>query len=200
MIGIVAYEAGNIASVSNALGNLGVPFVVADDIDRLSQCDGIILPGVGAAPGAMEALARRNLIHFLRDYSRPLLGICLGMQLLFDSSEEGSTTCIGIIEGSVRAMNNDVAKVPHMGWKRVDHRADFPLALTLPKGAYFYFAHSYYAPVVPPTRATAECGITFSAAIQKGNFFGVQYHPEKSGRDGLTVLKNFISICSSSRR
>jgi len=200
MIGVVDYEAGNIASISNALEKIGADFAILSDAEKLSQCDGIILPGVGAAPQAIEALRRRGLIPFLRKLDIPFLGICLGMQILFDSSEEGNTPCLGILAGSVKTMNGQVPKVPHMGWNRVDFKLRSPLDRGIETPSYFYFAHSYYAPVIPATVGISDCGVEFSAVIQKDNFFGVQFHPEKSADAGLKLLRNFESLCVSSRR
>ncbi len=200
MIGVVDYEAGNIASISNALEKIGAGFKILSDAEKLSHCDGIILPGVGAASQAIESLRRRGLISFLRKLDVPFLGICLGMQVLFDSSEEGNTRCLGILAGSVRTMNGQIPKVPHMGWNRVEFTTRSPLDRGIPPPSYFYFAHSYYAPVLPVTFGISDCGVEFSAVVQKDNFFGVQFHPEKSGDAGLQLLRNFESLCASSRQ
>ncbi|HET8675471.1 MAG TPA: imidazole glycerol phosphate synthase subunit HisH [Blastocatellia bacterium] len=195
MIGVIDYEAGNLASVSNALKTIDVSFIVSPLASRLGDCGGIILPGVGAAPLAMRSLERQELVSFIRELKRPFLGICLGMQLLYDKSEEGDTDCLGIASGLVRRFDETAARVPHMGWNEVIFRTDNGLAEDVGEKASFYFAHSYYAPVGPATSAVTECGTSFSAAIRVGNFFGVQFHPEKSGAAGLKLLKSFCDLC-----
>ncbi len=196
MIGVVDYEAGNIASVRNALAAIGCEFLISADEAQLAACQGIILPGVGAAPGAMDSLTRRGLTGFLKGVSAPFLGICLGMQLLYEASEEGKTSCLGIVPGSVTMLGPDVKKIPHMGWNRVTFSSRSPLYAGIEEG-FFYFAHSYAAPVGPLVTGTAECGSVFAAAVRKENFFGVQFHPEKSGQAGLRLLQNFVQLCSS---
>lgn len=195
MIGIIDYEAGNLASVSNALKAIGASFVVSSQTDRLSDCSGIILPGVGAAPLAMRSLHSRGLVRFIQELRQPFLGICLGMQLLYDKSEEGETDCLGIASGVVRRFDDDAERVPHMGWNEVLFRTGNGLAEPTGKKSSFYFAHSYYAPLGAATSAVTECGINFSAAIRVENFYGVQFHPEKSGDAGLNLLKSFCGLC-----
>ena len=195
MIGVVDYEAGNIRSVSNALESIGARFLVTARRNELDGCSGIILPGVGAAPGAMAALNQTGLTGYLKDVRKPFLGICLGMQLLFESSEEGDTPGLGVLPGSVRRFDPAlVPKVPHMGWNVVAWSSD-----TLAAGReYYYFAHSYYAEPGEWTVGISSDGVPFSAAVHRDNFWGVQFHPEKSGRHGLTLLTNFVTICLSS--
>lgn len=195
MIGVIDYEAGNLASVSNALKSIDANYIVSPLASRLSDCSGIILPGVGAAPLAMRSLERQGLVSFIRKLRRPFLGICLGMQLLYDRSEEGNTDCLGITSGLVRQFDDTAARVPHMGWNEVIFRTGNGLAEQAGEKASFYFAHSYYAPVGPETSAVTECGATFSAAIRVENFYGVQFHPEKSGSAGLRLLKSFCELC-----
>ncbi|HUL44678.1 MAG TPA: imidazole glycerol phosphate synthase subunit HisH [Bacteroidota bacterium] len=195
MIGIVDYEAGNISSVVNALKALDLAYRTTSKTVELSQCSGIILPGVGAAPGAMHSLQNNGLVEFLRSFDRPLLGICLGMQLLFERSEEGDTSCLGIIPGCITKLGDEAEKIPHMGWNAVDLSNENPLMKDIPTDSYFYFAHSYVAPVRETTVATCRCGSEFAAIVRKGNFLGVQFHPEKSGRIGLKLLKNFSDAC-----
>ena len=130
----------------------------------------------------------------------PFLGICLGMQLLYRFSEEGETSCLGVVPGSVRKINPALSKVPHIGWNRVHFRADHPLIRGIGRSEYFYFAHSYAAEAGADPQAVADCGVPFAAAVFSGNFFGVQFHPEKSGSAGLRLLKNFDGLCRSSRR
>lgn len=195
MIGVIDYEAGNLASVSNALKSIDTPFIVSALASQLSDCSGIILPGVGAAPLAMRSLHHQGLVGFIQKLRRPFLGICLGMQLLYDKSEEGETACLGIASGHVRQFDAAAARVPHMGWNEVVFRAGNGLTEQEGEKLSYYFAHSYYAPVGPLTSAVTECGTTFSAAIRVENFYGVQFHPEKSGPEGLKLLKNFCKLC-----
>ena len=199
MIGVVDYEAGNISSVSNALSKVGAPFIVSNDAGELSKCSGIILPGVGAAPGAMQSLRELNLVEFLRTSEVPLLGICLGMQLLYEASEEGDTRCLGVVPGVIGSLNGRAETVPHMGWNRVRFFKESPVATDLLQEEYFYFAHSYVANVGPSTIAIADCGVEFTAVLGKDRVYGVQFHPEKSGSAGLRLMQNFTSLCSSFR-
>lgn len=200
MIGVVDYEAGNIASVSSGLSKVGAEFIVSGEPKTLSYCSGIVLPGVGAAPGAMASLQERGLKEFLKSTTIPLLGICLGMQLLYEESEEGPTRCLGIIPGIVKKIDRRASKVPHMGWNVVDQCSVIPLMEGIAAKEYFYFAHSYYAQTDDRTVAKTEEGFSFASVVQMDNYLGVQFHPEKSGRAGLSVLKNFVAACKSFRR
>jgi glutamine amidotransferase len=195
MIGVVDYEAGNISSIVNALKAVDVRYCTSSSAEELSGCRGIILPGVGAAPGAMESLRRHRLVDFLQSYDRPFLGICLGMQVLYEYSEEGEIPCLGLIPGKVRKLAGNAEKIPHMGWNAVELRRAHPLMKGIPDGSYFYFAHSFSAPVGSATTGISRCGGEFSAVVSRGNYSGVQFHPEKSGRDGLQVLRNFSALC-----
>jgi glutamine amidotransferase len=195
MIGVVDYEAGNIASISNALTTIGVEFIVSSETSKLDCCTGIILPGVGAASGAMASLQQNKMTEFLKHAPVPLLGICLGMQLLYESSEEGPTKCLGIVGGTVRKFDKRTSKIPHMGWNVVDQRSSIPLMEGIATKEYFYFAHSYYSPVDGMTTAITEEGIPFGSVIRSGVVMGVQFHPEKSGAVGLKLLKNFAGLC-----
>ncbi len=200
MIGIVDYDAGNLRSVTNALESAGIEYAVTDESDTLSSCDGIILPGVGAAPGAMRSLTACKLDVFLRETSLPLLGICLGMQVLFERSSEGDIPCLGIVAGTVEKLQEGKVTIPHMGWNTVRYTVRDPLWDGIEDGTFYYFAHSYVATVGPSTIAETDCGIPFTSAIHLRNIYGVQFHPEKSGQHGLRLLKNFDAICRSSRR
>ncbi len=195
MIGVVDYEAGNIASVSNALTAIRCEFVVTNEAQKLRTCQGIILPGVGAAPGAMESLRQYKLDTFLPKVTVPFLGICLGMQLLYRESEEGPTVCLGVLNETVKKFDERTSKVPHMGWNAVVQRSPNPLMQGINNRAYFYFAHSFFSDVGNRSTAVTCDGNEFSAVIQKDNFFGVQFHPEKSGENGLRLLKNFSNLC-----
>ena len=200
MIGVVDYEAGNIASVSNALSTLGAEFIVSSNADELSRCSGIVLPGVGAATGAMQSLHQRGLIDFLCSVRVPLMGICLGMQILYDRSAEGDTQCLGILPGTIKKLDDSAEKIPHMGWNRVEIRTPHRLMNGIQSNEFFYFAHSYVAPVDDCTIGITASGERFTSVVAKENYFGVQFHPEKSGASGLHLLRNFIELCSSSRQ
>ena len=195
MIGIINYGAGNIRSVSNALDGLGTAYFVSTKIDELRHADKLILPGVGEARSAMESLDRGGLVEWLRTVEVPFLGICIGMQILFERSTERDTTCLGVIPGIVSKFDASKGKVPHMGWNTVQVRGKSPLFNGIRNNEFFYFVHSYSAPVGPATIGLTEYHHPFSAAVQRGNFYGVQFHAEKSGRTGLRILQNFIERC-----
>jgi glutamine amidotransferase len=200
MIGVVDYEAGNLTSVTNALSSIGVEYVISSGVETLSRCKGIILPGVGSAIGAMQSLNKRRLTEFLTSIDNPFLGICLGMQLLYERSEEGETECLGVVPGTAKQFDSGRTKVPHMGWNTVTFTSDNPLTQKLGNAPYMYFAHSYAAEVNGVTTGVTDCGVQFTSVMQKKNYFGVQFHPEKSGDTGLQLLKNFEAICRSYRR
>jgi len=194
-IAIVASGGANLASLQFAVDRLGAETVVTEDPSVLRQASHVLLPGVGAAKAAMEKLASKGLTEVIPRLDQPVLGICLGMQLLFTSSAEDDATCLGIIEG--RATRFEVAPsrpVPQMGWNAIDPNGESPLLTSLESGSYCYFVHSYALPVAPCTIATADYGPTFSAAVQQGNFFGTQFHPERSGAVGAQILKNFLEL------
>ncbi len=199
MIGIVDYDAGNLRSVTNALSSAGIDHTVTAEREALASCDGIILPGVGAAPGAMRSLRDRMLDLFLRETRLPLLGICLGMQVLFERSSEGDTPGLGIIGGTVTGLPAGKVTIPHMGWNNVRRTASHLLWDGIPDRSFYYFAHSYAAPIGPSTTAETDCGIRFASAVHWNNAYGVQFHPEKSGPYGIQLLKNFDRICRSFR-
>lgn len=203
MIGIVDYKMGNLASVINAFHLLGEDAVIESDPDKLKTYDRIILPGVGAFGDAMEHLRSCGMDEAVREYAqsgRYLLGICLGMQLLFDSSEEfGLTDGLGLIEGRVVAFDSSrfhtPLKVPHMGWNRMFTK-DHPLFEGLDEAHYLYFVHSYHALCKNSADSIGECeyGYRFTSAVAHENVMGIQPHPEKSHKNGLTILKNFINL------
>ena len=197
MIGIIEYGAGNIRSVSNALNRLSVQHFISNERDELNKADILIFPGVGEARSAMDALTRVGLTDWLKEVSVPFLGICLGMQLLFDRTTERNTNCLGLLTGTNERFNSEqsVLKVPHMGWNQVQHKGNCSLFAGIAAGEYFYFVHSYYAPLVSVTIGTTEYGVQFTSALQQKNYYGVQFHPEKSGRIGLQLLKNFVELC-----
>jgi glutamine amidotransferase len=200
VIAIVDYGLGNLASVHNAFAGVGAPAERTADPEVIRQADGVVLPGVGAAAAGMERLRERGLDGVVTDVARsgrPLLGLCLGMQLLFERSEEGGSTCLGLLPGTVRLMRVDL-KVPHIGWNQVKTGGDTALWKGLPPDPYFYFVHSYVCmPADPPLIAgETEYGETFCSAVASGPIWGVQFHPERSGRSGLQLIRNFVEACS----
>lgn len=192
-IGIIDYGAGNIASVKNALVKLGVESIISSDPNELNEADKIIFPGVGHARMAMDNLKKFGLIDFIKATNKPLLGICLGMQLLGKFSEEGDTTCIGVFDFSVKRFKINL-KCPHMGWNKVKIN-DSNLFQGVPSGDWLYFVHSYYVDKSINSIAESSYEIDFSIAVSKNNFLGVQFHPEKSGESGLKILQNFVELC-----
>jgi glutamine amidotransferase len=194
MIGIIDYGAGNTASVSYALEKFGVPFIVTNERSILESADKVIFPGVGAAEAAMERLKKLELDTFLKNTKKTVLGICLGMQMLSSFSEEGNIPCLGIVAEKCLRFPEGGEKVPHMGWSRVHFPEEHPLFSGIANDLYFYFAHSYYIPAGPEAIAVSENGVPFAAALHSNNFYGMQFHPEKSSAAGHRVLKNFIEL------
>lgn len=194
MIGIIKYQAGNLASVANALERLNADYFISDDPARLDSADGIIFPGVGHAAAAMHDLQSRGLDDWLRHTTRPVLGICLGMQLLYESSEEGESVTLGLIPGRLKKFDSTKAKVPHMGWNRFNPVADHPLINGIDSRHFLYFVHGYYAPVNEYTLAAGIYINEFAAVAAKDNYMGVQFHPEKSGQAGSLLLRNFLDL------
>lgn len=193
MIAIVDTGLANIASLRFAIERLGVTPVVSADAATLAQADKLFLPGVGAAAPAMRGLKERGLVDFLREFERPMLGICLGMQLLCASSSEGQgAECLGKLSPIIRPLKNGEAPLPHMGWNSLSRVAAHPLFSGIPAGTAFYFVHSYAAPLSEATLAECEYGETFSAALGSGNALGVQFHPERSGAAGAQLIENFL--------
>jgi len=195
MIAILDYEAGNIASVENALEKLGYDFVLTKDPKVAEQCSHLILPGQGRAGMAMKNLQKQNLISLIQTTTKPFLGICLGMQLLANWSEEDQTQCLGIIPRQVKRFTDTDLKVPHMGWNNVQFEQSSPLLLGIPQNTYFYFVHSYYFDTDSKyVLGTTQYGHEFAAIVAKNNIFATQFHPEKSGSWGLQLLKNFLDL------
>jgi glutamine amidotransferase len=211
MIAIIDYGRGNLGSVEKAFERVGIPAIVTEDPRAVDDADAVVLPGDGAFHDAMANLATRGLIDPLRralDGARPFLGICLGYQLLFSTSEEfGDGRGLDVIPGDVRRFPPG-RKVPHMGWNRVEHDGSLALFEGVPSGAHFYFVHSYYPVVGEGTRgaqpgsprlAWTEYGVRFAAAVQQGRIHATQFHPEKSQRWGLRLLENFAALVKAGR-
>ena len=197
MIAIIKYKAGNTASVANALDRLGAKFYFAETPDELEKAKAVIFPGVGHAGAAMKSLQDRGVDEWLKQTEKPVLGICVGMQLLFESSSEGDTVGLGIIPGSLKKFDEEKAKVPHMGWNKLQDTQKHPILKNLIDKHYLYFVHSYYAPVCEHTLATCNYINDFAAIVAKDNFIGVQFHPEKSGSVGSMILQNYLDLVYS---
>ena len=198
MIAIIKYNAGNVQSVQFALGRMGVEAQVTDDIGTILGAEKVIFPGVGHANAAMEYLRERKLDQIIAGLQQPVLGICLGMQLMCDHSEEGDTKCLGIFDTPVKLFRpsydgrlGSMQKVPQVGWNNI-YDCSSVLFSGLPAEPYLYTVHSYYAALCSNTVAKTDYALPFSAALQKNNFYAVQFHPEKSGVVGESILKNFI--------
>ncbi|WP_300286944.1 imidazole glycerol phosphate synthase subunit HisH [uncultured Alistipes sp.] len=193
MIAIIDYDTGNLRSVANALGRLGAAYTVTSRPEEILAADRVLLPGVGEASRAMAKLRERGLPDTIRSLRQPVLGICIGVQLLCRRSEEGDTECLGIFDNEVRRLDAPGLKVPHMGWDSIE-RPESPLFAGMQTGEYVYYVHSYAPTVNGDTIATTTYGETFSAAIRRGNFYGTQFHPEKSASAGERILKNFLTL------
>ena len=197
MIAIIDSGGANIASVRFALERLGVDSVLTADPAVISAAERVILPGVGAAPVAMAQLASAGLVECIRGLTQPVLGICLGMQLLFERSEEGDTPLLGLVGGTCGAFDPGMGlTVPHMGWNRLLPQGEerHPLLSGVEDGAHVYFVHSYAAPVSADTVASCSYGVDFTALVGRGNFMGAQFHPERSGPVGARILGNFLAL------
>ena len=216
---IIDYESGNLRSVAKALETTGVTPVVTGDPSALAAADAVVLPGVGSGPAAMDALRARKLVGPLHDFvnsGKPFLGVCLGLQLLLDHTEEGDAPCLGIVPGTVKRLpseskapsptplgqvastggeSNRPLKIPHMGWNSVQIRGDHPVLQGIPQDSYFYFVHSYYA--APKDEATVagmtDYSVPFCSIYARGNVVATQFHPEKSGDVGLRFYRNFVA-------
>ena len=200
MIAIIDYQAGNLRSVELAFARLGVPALVTGDPAAIAAADGAVLPGVGAFAEAMGAMNRSGLIPAIRAFAasgRPFLGICLGMQALFDGSEEGTGVAgLSLIPGRVRRLPDCGLKIPHMGWNSLRPVKDSPLTAGMPADTYAYFVHSFAceAEGEEDVLAVTEYGVPFHSMVQRGAVMGVQFHPEKSGADGQRILRNFAAM------
>ena len=189
---LIKYNAGNIQSVLNALERLGVVAEVTDDKERIQNADKVIFPGVGAANSAMNSLQEAGLDNTIKSLRQPVLGICVGMQLLCEHSEESDTACLGIVPITVKKFSG-VLKVPQVGWNTI-YDLQSPLFKGISNDSYIYNVHSYFAEDSPYTIAKCEYGIEYAAAIKKDNFYGVQFHTEKSAEIGDKIIKNFLDI------
>ncbi|MBS1636308.1 MAG: imidazole glycerol phosphate synthase subunit HisH [Bacteroidetes bacterium] len=193
---IIQYNGGNVCSVQFALERIGANAVITDDAETILSADRVIFPGVGQASSAMQYLRNRGLDRVIKHLRQPVLGICLGMQLLCDHSEEGDTSGLGIFPLQVKRfqVTTDLSlKVPLIGWNTISNLAS-PVFGNIPENSYMYFVHSYYAPLCEYTVAQACHAAPYSAALQKDNFYAVQFHPEKSGDDGQQLLKHFLNL------
>ena len=192
---IIGSTGANLASLAFALQRLGVEAPVTEDAERILAAEKTILPGVGAAADAMTRLRRAGLVEVIKQLERPLLGICLGMQLLFEHSEEDYAACLGVVPGTVtRLPGGNGLPVPEMGWNELEGHANKGLFTDIGAGEYAYFVHSYAASVSDITTARSNYGVEFSAAIASNNFYGTQFHPERSARVGARILENFLSL------
>ena len=194
---VIDYESGNLRSVARAVEKAGVVPTVTSDPAALDDADGLILPGVGSGPAAMSALQSRGLVTPLLDYiatGRPFLGVCLGLQLLLDATDEGDADCLGLVPGRVRRLP-DGLKVPHMGWNTVKFQREHPLWKGIPQDSHFYFVHSYYADptAIADVAGVTEYGVPFCSIYARENVVATQFHPEKSGDNGLRLYANFIA-------
>ncbi len=191
-VAIIKYNAGNTQSVIFALNRLGIDPILTNDFEELKSADKVIFPGVGEASTTMTHLKNLKLDKLIPNLRQPVLGVCLGMQLMCKHSEEGNTDCLGIFDTQVKLFKSKVDKVPHMGWN------DLVLSQNVLnkkiEDTHMYFVHSYYVPIIKETTATANYIHDFSASLQQDNFCAVQFHPEKSGKQGLQLLKNFIEL------
>jgi glutamine amidotransferase len=194
-LAIIDSGGANIGSVMHALKRLGTEPVFTADEETIRKADRVVLPGVGAAGAAMSRLEALGLPGCIRELKQPVLGICLGMQLLFEKSDEDDTQCLGIIPGTLKKMNpSDGIRVPHMGWNTTTAVNPDPLISGLPEKPWFYFVHSYCAPIGPATVATCLHGESFAAIVRHENFCGAQFHPERSARGGARLLANFLEM------
>lgn len=191
---IIDTGCANLSSVRFAIERLGYSVAVSRDADVLRNADKLFLPGVGTAQEAMKNLADRELIDLVKSLTQPVLGICLGMQLLAEFSAEGNVATLGLISGSIDPMPSKGVRLPHMGWNQIEPQQDHPLFKDIPSGSYFYFVHSYALAVGGDTIATCTHGAPFTAAVNRNNFYGVQFHPERSSKAGAQLIKNFLEM------
>jgi glutamine amidotransferase len=194
-LAIIDSGGANIGSVIHALRRLGAEPVFSADAATIRNADRVLLPGVGAAGAAMSRLRELGLVQCIRELQQPVLGICLGMQLLYEKSEEDDTACLGIVPGTLKKLKtSEGIRVPHMGWNTTTASGTDALLAGLPEKPWFYFVHSYCAPPGDGTLATCLHGEAFTAILRQGNFYGAQFHPERSSRNGARLLANFLEV------
>jgi imidazole glycerol-phosphate synthase subunit HisH len=195
MVAIIDYGAGNTQSVINCLERIQCPFILTDHAEDITQADKIILPGVGHAATAMQSLKNKGLIDVIKKFEKPLLGICLGMQLLYDFSEEGDTECLGIVPGKIKKFKpQNLEKVPHMGWNQIKKSSRDPIFNQVPNGENFYFVHSFFAEVSLYSTTVCDYIHPFTSSCRYNNFYGMQFHPEKSGKAGEQLIQHFLNL------
>lgn len=192
---IINTGCANLSSVKFAFDRLGYHAEITDNIEKIQSADKLILPGVGTANAAMKNLSELGLIDTIRNLKQPVLGICLGMQLMTGYSEEGNLDLLKLMSGKTEKLPDCQLPLPHMGWNKVHYAAAHPLFAGIEQDSYFYFVHSYGVLPNPHTIATCDYGVLFSAVIQHRNFYGVQFHPERSGKAGEKLLRNFVENC-----
>jgi glutamine amidotransferase len=194
-LAIIDSGGANIASLRFAVERLGIESQLTTDANVLREATHVMLPGVGAAADCMARLRDADLVDTIRSLRQPLLGICVGMQLLYDSSEEGDVECLGLLRGRVRRFSQEFGlPVPHMGWNQLEFQRPGPLLTDIAPGDYVYFVHSYSAPVDESTLVASTYGESFSAVVQRENVYGAQFHPERSARIGSLLLRNFMRL------
>ncbi|MFZ7233482.1 imidazole glycerol phosphate synthase subunit HisH [Avibacterium avium] len=191
-ITIINTGCANLSSVKFAFERLGYQAEITDDLAKIQSAEKLILPGVGTASAAMQSMQSRHLIETIQQLTQPVLGICLGMQLMTDYSAEGEISTLKLIQGKTELLPNKGLPLPHMGWNKVHYQDNHPLFSDIPQDSYFYFVHSYAVLPNENTIATCDYGVPFSAAIARNNFYGVQFHPERSGKVGEQLLRNFM--------
>ena len=194
-VAIIDSIGSNLASLKFALDRIKVNFIVTNEVKQIRNSSHIILPGVGAAKNAMNKLSQQEIIETITTLSQPTLGICLGMQIFMEHSEEDDTSCLGVFGDSCKLFENqENYPVPHMGWNTIELESSSNLSKGINSGTHFYFVHSYYVPLNSQTIASTTYSKKFSSIIQKDNFVGTQFHPEKSGEQGSILLKNFTNL------
>lgn len=192
-IAVIKYNAGNITSVEFAFKRIGIDVIVTDNKEEIATADKVIFPGVGEASSAMAYLKEKNLDQVIKELKQPVLGICLGMQLMCDHSEEGNTNCLSIFNQHIKKFNSTEFKVPQIGWNTI-YNLSSPLFKNIKENSYVYFVHGYYAELGANTICKTNYITEYSSALNKNNFYGAQFHPEKSGDVGEQILKNFIEL------
>ena len=194
MISVLDTQIANAASVLNAIERIGLSAELTSEPDKIQKSSHIIFPGVGTANAMMDRVRDAELANCLRELTQAVLGICLGMQILYEFSEEGNVPCLGLFPGTVRRLSTQNLAIPHMGWNRVTLTGPSLLMKGLADDSYFYFVHSFQAPTGPETKAFSEYGTRIPAVMERGNWFGTQFHPERSGPMGEQVLRNFLAL------